>query len=149
MPSIFFISSAWGPVNCRALAPGFFSWAGPSWPPLVIEILGASSAAVFCAVFSAAASSAFLPFLSLLLQNTSWFFKAWARNLFSLLFIQIIVSIVLLILFSMDYSSEDLITKFIYIGAIHSLIRANSFVREFLGGISTTISQNVNNFLKK
>ena len=88
-------------------------------------------------------------FLSLILQTTSWFFKSWARNLFSLLFIQIIVSLVLLILFSMDYSSGNLITKFIYIGAIYVLIRANSFVREFLGWISTTISQNVNNFLKK
>ena len=88
-------------------------------------------------------------FLSLILQNTSWFFKSWIRNLFSLLFIQIIVSLVLLILFSMDYSSSNLFTKFIYIGAIYVLIRANSFVREFLGGISTTISQNVNNFLKK
>lgn len=88
-------------------------------------------------------------FLSLILQNTSWFFKSWIRNLFSLLFIQIIVSLVLLILFSMDYSSSNLLTKFIYIGAIYVLIKANSFVREFLGGISTTISQNVNNFLKK
>ena len=88
-------------------------------------------------------------FLSLILQNTSWFFKTWIRNIFSLLFIQIIVSLVLLILFSMDYSSSNLITKFIYIGAIYVLIKANSFVREFLGGISTTISQNVNNFLKK
>lgn len=88
-------------------------------------------------------------FLSLLLQNTSWFFKSWVRNIFSLLFIQIIVSIVLLILFSMDYSSGNLITKFIYIGAIHSLIKANSFVREFIGGVSTTFAQNVNNFFKK
>ncbi len=88
-------------------------------------------------------------FLSLLLQNTSWFFKAWVRNIFSLLFIQIIVSIVLLIMFSMDYSSENLLTKFIYIGAIHSLIKANSFVREFIGGVSTTFTQNVNNFFKK
>ena len=88
-------------------------------------------------------------FLSLILQNTSWFFKSWIRNLFSLLFIQIIVSLVLLILFSMDYSSRNLITKFIYIGAIYTLIKANSFSREFLGGVSTTISQNVNNFLKK
>ena len=31
-------------------------------------------------------------FLSLTLDKTSWFFKAWLRNLFSLLFIQIIVS---------------------------------------------------------
>ena len=51
-------------------------------------------------------------FLSLILQNTSWFFRSWIRNLFSLLFIQIIVSLVLLILFSIDYSSGNLITKF-------------------------------------
>lgn len=88
-------------------------------------------------------------FLSLLLQNTSWFFRAWIRNIFSLLFIQLIVSIVLVILFSMDYSSGNLITKFIYIGAIHSLIKANSFVQEFIGGVSTTFSQNVDNFFRK
>lgn len=88
-------------------------------------------------------------FLSLLLYHTSWFFKAWVRNLFSLLFIQIIVSIVLLLLFSINSSSGDLITKFIYVGAIHFLIRANSFVREFIGGVSTTFSQNVNNLFKK
>jgi hypothetical protein len=88
-------------------------------------------------------------FLSLLLQSTSWFFKSWSRNLFSLLFIQVIVSIVLLILFSMDYSSGNLIVKFIYVGAIYSLIKANSFVREFIGGVSTSFTQNVNNFFKK
>lgn len=88
-------------------------------------------------------------FLSLLLQNTSWFFKAWVRNLFALLFIQIIVSIVLLILFSLDYSSGELIVKFIYIGAIYSLIKANSFVREFVGGVSTNFVQTVDNIFKK
>ena len=88
-------------------------------------------------------------FLSLILENTSWFFKTWIRNLFALLFIQIIVSIILLILFSIDYSSKNLITKFIYIGAIFALIKSNSLVHEFLGGVSTNISQNVNNLLKK
>lgn len=89
-------------------------------------------------------------FLSLILKNTSWFFQAWFRNIFSLLFIQIIVSIILLILFSMDFSSGNLIIKFIYIGAIYALIKSNSFVRDFLGGVSTTFSQNVENmFLKR
>lgn len=88
-------------------------------------------------------------FLSLILQNTSWFFKSWIKNLFSLLFIQIIVSIVLLILFSIDYSANNLINKFIYVGAIYALIKSNSFVRDFIGGVSTTFSQNVNNFFKK
>lgn len=87
--------------------------------------------------------------LSLILDSTSWFFKSWVRNLFSLLFIQIIVAIVLLILFSMDYSSNNLMTKFIYIGAIYALIKSNSFVRDFVGGVSTTFTQNVENLFKK
>ena len=86
--------------------------------------------------------------LSNSLTSTSWFFKSWLRNLFSLLFIQIIVSIVLLILFSIDYSSSNLFSKFIYIGGLYALIKSNSFVREFLGGVSTDFSQNVNNFSK-
>jgi len=87
-------------------------------------------------------------FLSLTLNSTSWFFKSWLRNLFSLLFIQIIVSLVLLILFSLDFSSANLLNKFIYVGGIYSLIKANSFVREFIGGVSTDVSQAVNNFIK-
>ena len=75
--------------------------------------------------------------LSLTLDKTSWFFKAWFRNLFSLLFIQIIVSLVLLILFSMDYSA----------GGIYALIKTNSLVRDFIGGVSTEVSQSVKNFV--
>ena len=87
--------------------------------------------------------------LSLILDASSWFFKSWLRNLFSLLFIHIIVAIVLLILFSVDYSSNNLMTKFIYVGAIYALIKSNSFVREFVGGVSTTFTQNVENLFKK
>lgn len=86
--------------------------------------------------------------LSNALSSTSWFFKSWFKNIFSLLFIQIVVSLVLLILFSIDYSSANLLSKFIYIGGLYALIKANSFVREFIGGFSTEISQNVNNFMK-
>lgn len=82
-------------------------------------------------------------FISLCLENTSWFFKSWYRNLFSLLFIQIIVSIVILILFSTTYSKNDLLTKFIYIGGIYALIKANSFAKEFMMG--SGISINVQN----
>ncbi len=86
-------------------------------------------------------------FLSLTLEKTTWFFKTWFRNLFSLLFIQIIVSLVLLILFSMDYSSSNLFTKFIYVGGIYALIKTNSLVRDFIGGVSTEVSQSVKNLL--
>ena len=85
-------------------------------------------------------------FLSLCLDTTSWFFKSWLKNLFSLLFIQIIVYLVLLLLFSIDFSNSNILNKFIYIGGLYALIKANSFVREFIGGISTNISQTVQNF---
>ncbi len=85
-------------------------------------------------------------FISLSLDSTSWFFKSWLKNLFSLLFIQIIVSLVLLILFSLDYSAENLFNKFVYVGGVYALIRANTFVRQFIGGISTEVSQSVKSF---
>lgn len=87
--------------------------------------------------------------LSLCLENTSWFFKLWLRNLFSLLFIQIIICLILLILFSVDYNANDFFVKFIYVGGIYALIKANSFVREFMAGsgISTNVQNNIG-FLK-
>ena len=85
-------------------------------------------------------------FLSLSLTHSSWFFRTWAKNLFSLLFIQIIVSLVLLVLFSMEFSDTDLFTKFIYIGGIYVLIKPNPFLRQFIGGLPTNISQTVNTF---
>ena len=85
-------------------------------------------------------------FLSLTLNTTNWFFKVWFKNLFSLLFIQIIVSLVLLILFSLDFSADNLFSKFIYVGGIYALIKTNSFVRDFIGGVSTEVAQTVKNF---
>lgn len=87
-------------------------------------------------------------FLSLCLESTSWFFKTWIKNLFSLLFIQIIVSIIILIMFSIDYSSQEILTKYIYIGGIYCLIKANSTVRELFGGISTDINNNISGLKK-
>lgn len=83
--------------------------------------------------------------LSLCLENTSFFFKLWIRNLFSMLFIQILVALILLIIFSVDYNSNDLMTKFIYIGGIHCLLKVNTFVREFMmgTGISTNVQNNI------
>lgn len=82
-------------------------------------------------------------FLSLIMENTAHFFRSWYRNVFSLLFVQIIVSIILLLLFSMDYSKANLLNKFIYIGGVYALIRANSIVRELFGGMSTSVQSGI------
>ena len=88
-------------------------------------------------------------FLCLTLDSTKIFFKIWLKNLFSLLFIQIIVSLVLVLLFSMDFSSTNLFSKFVYVGGIYALIKTNSLVRDFIGGLSTDITQTVKNFFVK
>ncbi len=80
--------------------------------------------------------------LSLINQSTSWLFKTWFRTILSLLLQQSFVAIILLIIFSVQYQSENIISKLIYIGGIYSLIRANSYMRTLIGGISTDVSNN-------
>lgn len=81
-------------------------------------------------------------FLTLSVSFSSWFFKSWLRIFFSLLFIQSFVSIILIVILSLKFS-DNILSKFIYIGAIYTLIRANSYIRQLIGGISTDISTNL------
>lgn len=85
-------------------------------------------------------------FLSLCSQSTSYFFKSWFKCLLSLLFVQILVSLVLLIIFSMNFNPNNVLSKFLICGAIFALIKSNSYIREFLGGISTEFSAGFSGF---
>lgn len=78
--------------------------------------------------------------LSLSIDKFSWIFKAWCKIFLSLLFLQILVSFILLITFSLEYNSNDLFSQLVYIGSIYSLIKANSFLKEFMGGLSTDVN---------
>lgn len=82
-------------------------------------------------------------FLSLINISTSWFFKSWFKTLFSLLIIESFVSIILLIIFSLNFNSPDVFSKLLCIGSIYALSRANSYIRQLMGGISTDISNNL------
>jgi len=82
--------------------------------------------------------------LSLINQSTSWLFKTWFRTILSLLLQQSFISIILLILFSVDFNTENIFSKLVYIGGIYSLIKANSYMRSLIGGISTDVSTNFN-----
>ena len=85
-------------------------------------------------------------FISLINPSTSWFFKTWLKIFFSLLLLQIFVPLILLVTFSINYNSSDIFSKVIYIGAIYSLIKANSFIKEFMGGLSTDVSLGISSF---
>lgn len=82
--------------------------------------------------------------LSLINQSTSWFFKTWFRTLFSLLLQQNLVTIILLLIFSVDLSSTDVLSKLLCIGGMYALIKANSYMRTLVGGVSTDVANNFN-----
>jgi len=82
-------------------------------------------------------------FLSLINISTSFFFKTWFRALFTLLIMQCFISVVLLIIFSLDINSTSLFSKLIYIGSIYALSRLNTYIKELFGGVSTDISNNL------
>ena len=77
---------------------------------------------------------------TLLNNSTSWIFKSWMKSVITLLVVQSFVSIILVVIFSMTFSSGDTFSKLIYIGSIYALIKANSFLRQIIGGIATEIS---------
>lgn len=70
---------------------------------------------------------------SLINLNTSWIFKSWFKILLSLLLLQLLVPIILLVSFSLDFDSSDVFSKITYIGCIYSLIKCNTFIKDFMG----------------
>lgn len=83
-------------------------------------------------------------FLTLINNSTSYFFKAWLKIFISLLFLEIYISLVLLIAFALNLDNGEIVSKLLYIGSIYALIKGNSYVQHFIGGISTDISANIN-----
>jgi len=84
--------------------------------------------------------------LSLCNKSTSILFKSWFKSFISLMVVQIFVAIILLLIFSLDFKTNNAFSKFILIGAILILIKANTYVREILGGISSDVSMGLGNF---
>lgn len=83
--------------------------------------------------------------LTLLNQSTSWIFKSWARALLSLLLVQMLIAIILLVILSIEDVTTNTLSELIFIGGIFALSKANSFVKELIGGISTDLNFNLNN----
>lgn len=85
-------------------------------------------------------------FLSLCNKTTSILFNSWIKSFISLMLVQVFVSIILLLIFSLNLTSSNTFCKFILIGAIFILIKANTYVREMLGGISSDVNMNLSSF---
>lgn len=82
-------------------------------------------------------------FITLVNGSSAWIFKSWFKNLISLLFFQSFISIILFVSFSISSNISGTISQIIYIGSIFALSKANSYMKEIFGGISTDISTNL------
>lgn len=82
--------------------------------------------------------------LTLINSSTSWFFKMYLRTIISLLLLQSLVSIILIVIFTFKLDNTDIFSQLMYIGGTYALIRANSYIKELIGGISTDINNNLN-----
>lgn len=84
-----------------------------------------------------------IAFLTLSTPSTSVFFKSWLKSLLALLFVELLASLILIIMFSITYSSTDITSKLLLVGSIFALIKSNSYIRDFIGGISTDVTDNM------
>lgn len=83
--------------------------------------------------------------ISLLNETTSYFSKSYIKSFISLLFSQSVVALILLITFSLDFTANNLFSQVIFIGSIYCLSRVNYFMKELMGGITTTVYSNASN----
>ena len=82
--------------------------------------------------------------LTLIIPNFSWFFKSWFKTFLSLLLLQNFIALILFVSLSLNFSSFP-IPSFLALGCIYALLKANSLLRDFMGGLSTDFSMNLAN----
>lgn len=89
-----------------------------------------------------------LMLITMLNSNTSWIFKSWLKSVLSLLFVQSLISIILLIIFSTNFIENNIFSKLLYVGSIYALIKANAYTSHIFGGIATDVNTNLSNIKK-
>ena len=87
-------------------------------------------------------------FLCLITNSSDWFFKVWLKSFISLLLVQILILLILLLSFSISADSSSF-NSILYIGIIFALTKANNYMKELFGGISTTVSTGVSSLIHK
>lgn len=85
-------------------------------------------------------------FLCLINDRTEWIFKSWIKAFISLLLEQVLIALILLLAFSMEFTSNDTLSQIIYIGIIYALMKANTYMYMLFGGITTSITNNFSMF---
>lgn len=77
------------------------------------------------------------------LESTMNFFKSWIKSFISLLFIEIFSSLILIVMFSIEYSPSDVVSKLLFVGSVFALMKVNNYVRDIIGGISLDVQNSM------
>lgn len=85
-------------------------------------------------------------FLTLLNKNTSRFFYSWLRIFLSLLLLQNLIALILILLFSIDITEKNILSKLYCVGCLYALMRSNHYIQSLIGGINTNVSAHIRNF---
>lgn len=83
--------------------------------------------------------------LSLSYNKTSSFFRAWFKNFLGLILLQVFISVILLVCFIIELRDDMLPSPIMHLGIIYTLFKANSYIRELIGGFSTDVNLNFSN----
>lgn len=82
--------------------------------------------------------------ITLILPNFAWFFKSWLKIFLSLLLLQSFVALILIVSLSLNFKDFP-IPSVLALGSVYSLFKANSLLKEFIGGLSTDVNMNLAN----
>ena len=81
-------------------------------------------------------------------RKTEYLYNNWIKGIFSLLFMQNIIAIILVISTRFITSPLIPINKIIYIGMIYALIKVNVFIKEIFGGVSIEVQTPIKNIIR-
>lgn len=71
--------------------------------------------------------------------STLNFFKSWLKSFLSLLFIESFSSLILIVMFSINYSPSDVVSKLLFVGSVFALMKVNNYTRDIIGGINIDV----------
>lgn len=75
--------------------------------------------------------------------STINFFKSWLKSFLSLLLIEIFSSLILIVMFSLEYSPNDLVSKILFVGSVFALMKVNNYTKDIIGGINIDVQNSM------
>lgn len=75
--------------------------------------------------------------------STIGFFKSWLKSFLSLLLIELFSSFILIVMFSLEYSPSDLVSKILFVGSVFALMKVNNYTKDIIGGINIDVQNSM------